>query len=72
MRLAHLLWIRAQQAWHRWVIDGDVEYLDQCGADGLIDSLSLRAFRDEIARRECAVIALEVRARALRQREVRV
>jgi hypothetical protein len=53
------------------VIDGDVEYLDQCAADGLIDSLSLRAFRDEIARRECAVIALEVRARALRQREAR-
>lgn len=71
MRALLLLWLHAQMAWHRWLIDGDVEYLEQCAADGLIDSLSLRAFRDEIARRECVVIALDAQVRGLRTSEVR-
>ena len=64
-----IIWVRIQCL--QWLIRGDLDYLKACAADGLLDSLSLRAFRDEIARRECAVIALDAQARALRQREVR-
>ncbi len=66
-----LTWIALQRAYHRWVLEGDLAYLKACERDGLVDSLSMRAWRDALAERECRLIALDAQARSLRQQEVR-
>lgn len=54
------------RCWLLWCIDGDVAYLKACAVDGLIDSLSLRAFRSRIAQRECRLLEIEADSRRLR------
>lgn len=67
-----LLWNWLQRWWlHSCNVD-DLQYLKACAADGLIDSLSLRDFRRQIADRECRLMQLEADARWLRSRRAGV
>ena len=71
MRDALLLWIWLQIRYHQFIVDGDLRYMQQLADGGILDGVSLQAFRREIARRECLVLALDADARALRAQEQR-
>jgi hypothetical protein len=68
LRRAFLLaWTLTLIRYHQFIVDGDLAYMEQLRHCGILDGVSLRAFRREIARRECLVVALDADARALRQ-----
>lgn len=71
MRPLLLLWIWLQIRYHQFIVDGDLAYMEQLRSGGILDGVSLQAFRREIARREVLVIALDAQARSLRRQEVR-
>lgn len=66
MKRAHLFLNWLHRCWLLWCIEADVAYLRACSVDGLIDSLSLRAFREQIAQLECKLLQLEADSRRLR------
>lgn len=71
MRPLLLLWVWLQIRYHIAIVTDDLRYLEQLRSGGVLDGLSIRAFRSAIAVREARVIALEADLRAMRQQEVR-
>lgn len=67
MRLLLLLWVWLQKRYHLAIVTDDLRYLKQLESGGILDSISIRAFRSQIAIREARVIALEADLRTLRQ-----
>ena len=65
-----LAWIWLQIQYHAFIVRGDLRYMQQLASGGILDGISLQAFRREIARRECLILALDADARALRCQEV--
>lgn len=59
-----------QRAWLRWHIAELTTYLRACERDGLVDSLSLRHWRGQLAALEVRLIALQ-EPRSTRMAEVR-
>lgn len=66
-----LAWIWLQIQYHAFIVRGDLRYMQQLADGGILDGVTLQAFRREIARRECLVLALDADARALRAQEQR-
>ena len=71
MRAALILWLWVQSQYHQFIVRGDLAYMAQLERGGILDGISLRAFRSAIAVREARVIALEADMRALRRSEAR-
>ena len=71
MRRALLrLWIWLQLRYHQPIVDGDLAYMEQLRRGGILDGVSLQAFRREIARREVTLLAVDAPARSLHRQEV--
>jgi hypothetical protein len=59
LRRARRAWVALQLFAERCALAGDESYIAQCSDDGLMDGLSLRAWRDQCAERRVRIALLE-------------
>jgi hypothetical protein len=58
-RLLRATWRLARRTWHRWCISSNEQWVRACAQDGILDSNSLRAVRDDSARHRVQLAILE-------------
>lgn len=57
--LARRAWIALRIALLRWMLAADEAYIRECAEEGLLDSLSLRAWRDQTQATRVRIALLE-------------